>query len=170
VTKSLPQRAGVVNPVNARLIAYWTFMLAVAAENLGGAIWAALRIDYSRVTLQHLGYPLYVFNILGPGELLIAVALLLPGFPVAKQWAYAGATAKYAAALISWLSIGELHSQAGWALLCLVLGIASWALRPRADAASRIGEIRASSWLVTLALLVGLAIITLLTLPTPPQF
>jgi hypothetical protein len=75
--------------VNARPIAYWTFTLVVAGENLGGAIWAALRIDYSRLTLRHLGCPLYLFNILGPGELLIAVALLLPGFPVAKQWAYA---------------------------------------------------------------------------------
>lgn len=164
-----PQGAGVDSPVNARLIAYWASTLVVAGENLGGAIWASLRIDYSRVILQHLGYPLYVFNILGPGELLIAVALLLPGFPVAKQWAYAGTTAKYAAALMSWLSVGEVHSHAGWAVLCLVLGLASWALRPRADAASSIGEIRASRWLVTLALLLVFAVITLLTLPTPPE-
>ncbi|MBO0849580.1 MAG: DoxX family protein [Pseudonocardia sp.] len=170
MSSPLPQRAGVVNFVSARLIAYWTFTLVIAGENLGGAIWAALRIDYSRAILSHLGYPLYVFDILGPGELLIAVALLLPGFPTARQWAYAGATAKYAAALVSWLSVGELHSQAGWAVLCLVLGLASWALRPRADAAPRIGEIRASRWLVTLALVVVLAIVTLLTLPAPPQF
>lgn len=156
--------------MTARPIAYWAFTLVVAGENLGGAIWAALRIDYSRVTLQHLGYPLYLFNVLGPGELLIAVALLLPGFPVAKQWAYAGTTAKYGAALISWLSVGELHSQAGWAVLCLVLGLASWALGSRADSAPRIGEIRASRWLVTLGLLVVFATITVLTLPGPPRF
>lgn len=170
MTEPLSQRASVVGLGNARMIAYWIFTLVVAGENLGGAIWAALRIDYSRVTLQHLGYPLYVFNILGPGELLIAVALLLPGFPMAKQWAYAGTTAKYAAALTSWLSVGELHGQAGWAVLCLVLGLASWAVRPRTDAAPRIGEIRASSWLVTLAILAGFAVLTLLTLPAPPRF
>src|SRR5213078_2656631 len=128
------------------------------------------RIDYSRVTLEHLGYPLYVFNILGPGELLIAVALLLPGFSAVKEWAYAGTSLKYAAAMISWLSLGELGSQAGWAVLCLVLGLASWGLRPRAQAAPRVGEIRTWRWIGTLALLVVFAVITLLTLPAPPQF
>jgi hypothetical protein len=70
---------------NPRLIAYWTLTLIVAWENLGGAIWAFLRIDYSRVTLEHLGYPLFIFNILGPGELCIAVALLLGSLPRAGR-------------------------------------------------------------------------------------
>lgn len=166
---ALLKRAALLDPVNARPIAYWIFTLFIAWENVGGAIWASLRIDYSRVILEHLGYPLYVFNILGPAELCIGVALLLPGFPVAKQWAYAGATAKYAAALISHLSIGDLNSQAGWAVLCLVMGLASWALRPRVQTPPRIREIPARSWLLTFALLAVFVIITLLTLPTPPQ-
>jgi hypothetical protein len=156
--------------MNVRLIVYWALTLVVAWENLGGAIWAFLRIDYSRVTLAHLGYPLFVFNILGPGELCIAVALLLPGLPVIKEWAYAATTVKYTGALVSWLSIGEIGGQAGWALLCLGLGLASWALRPRAATAPRIGDVPAWRWGGVLALLAGFAVFTLLTLPAPPHF
>jgi hypothetical protein len=76
---------------NWRLIAYWTFTLFVAYENLSGSIWAFLRIEYVRVMLTHLGYPQYFLSILGPFELCCAVALLVPRFPVIKEWAYAGA-------------------------------------------------------------------------------
>ncbi len=166
----LLRRVAACEPVNARLIAYWVLTLVIAWENLGGSIWAFLRIDYSRVTLAHLGYPSFLFNILGPGELCIAIALLLPGMPVAKEWAYAATTVKYAAALVSWLSVGEIGSQAGWAVLCLVMGLSSWALRPRDQAAPRVGEVPARRWVGVLALLAGFAVFTLLTLPAPPHF
>ncbi len=92
---------------NWRLIAYWTFTLFVAYENLDGSIWAFLRIEYVRVLLTHLGYPQYFLNILGPFEFACAVALLVPRFPVVKEWAYTGAFINYSAALASHLSVGD---------------------------------------------------------------
>lgn len=71
------------------MIAYCALTLFVAYENLDGAVWSLLR-GYVRADLAHLGYPGYFLNILGPGELCIAVALLVPRFPVAKEWACAG--------------------------------------------------------------------------------
>lgn len=163
-------RIAAPNRQSVRRIAYWALALVIAWENLGGAVWAFLRIDYSRVTLAHLGYPSYLFNVLGPGELCIAVVLLLPVFPVAKEWAYAGATVKYAAALVSWLSVGEIGSQAAWAVLCLVLGLGAWALRPRHTAVTRLRDVPVRRWFGTLAVLVVFTVIALLTLPSPPQY
>ena len=63
---------------NWRLNAYCAITLFVAYENLDGAVSSFLRIGYVRADLAHLGYPGYFPNILGPGELCIAVALLRP--------------------------------------------------------------------------------------------
>lgn len=159
--------------LNWRLIAYWTFTLLVAFENLSGSIWALLRIDYIRMDLAHLGYPQYFLAIVGTGQFLIAVALLLPGFAVAKEWAYAGATLNYSAALTSHLIVGDRHAWI-FPLIYIALALASWVLRPpdrRARTAPRVGEIRATAWLVPVILLLVFGVVAVVTLPTaPPQY
>ena len=45
-------------------IAYWLFTVLVAYELAAGVLWAMLRIEYVRVTLAHLGYPLYLLTYL----------------------------------------------------------------------------------------------------------
>jgi len=40
--------------------------------------------------LVHLGYPIYLLTILGIWKTLGVVALLIPKFPLLKEWAYAG--------------------------------------------------------------------------------
>ena len=39
---------------------------------------------------QQLGYPQYLLPFLGLAKLLGVIALLVPGFPRVKEWAYAG--------------------------------------------------------------------------------
>lgn len=159
--------------LNWRLIAYWAFTLFIAYENLVGAVWSFLQIGYVRADLAHLGYPGYFLNILGPGELCIAVALLVPRFPVAKEWAYAGATLNYLAALASHVLVGD---RLFWILpaICVVATAASWRLRPaerRPQSAPRAAETSAGAWLRPAILLVVFAVVALLTLPkAPPHF
>jgi hypothetical protein len=157
-----------------RLIAYWTFTLFIAYENLAGSIWSFLRIEYVRLDLIHLGYPLYFLDIQGPGQLCIAVAVLAPRLPVAKEWAYAGACLNYLAALASHLFVGDRPGIWILPLIFLVLALASWGLRPpdrRTQTAPRVGEIRAMAWLVPIILLVIFAVVALFTLPkAPPHF
>jgi hypothetical protein len=154
---------------NWRLIAYWTFTLFVAYENLSGSIWAFLRIEYVRVLLTHLGYPLYFLNILGPFELACAVALLVPRFPVVvKEWAYTGAFINYSGALASHLSVGD--GPGIWILpvIMVVLNFASWGLRPpdrRTNSANWAVETRPMKWLVPIVLLAAFAVLGFLTLP-----
>ncbi len=156
---------------NWRLIAYWAFTLVIVYENLAGSIWSFLRIEFVRVDLMHLGYPAYFLNIQGPGQLLIAIVLVVPQFPVAKEWAYAGATLNYSAALASHLFLGDRLAVWILPLICLVLALSSWMLRPpdrRTQAAPQVGEIRAVAGIVPVILLVVFAVVALLTVPQAP--
>jgi uncharacterized membrane protein YphA (DoxX/SURF4 family) len=40
--------------------------------------------------ITHLGYPVYFLTILGVWKILGVAALLIPKFPLLKEWAYAG--------------------------------------------------------------------------------
>jgi hypothetical protein len=40
--------------------------------------------------MTHLGYPLYFLTILGVWKMLGVVTVLIPKFPLLKEWAYAG--------------------------------------------------------------------------------
>ena len=39
---------------------------------------------------DHLGYPVYIISFLGIAKTLGVIAILIPGFPRLKEWAYAG--------------------------------------------------------------------------------
>lgn len=151
-----------------RWIGYWTATLFIAYENVEGAIWSFLRTGSVRVDLAHLGYPLYFLYILGMGEICIAVALLTPRAPVAKEWAYAGACLNYTAAVLSHLFVGDWSTTAALALVCLALAVSSRALRPpdrRPRSAPPTRDGRAVPWLAPALVLVAFAVIAVVTLP-----
>jgi uncharacterized membrane protein YphA (DoxX/SURF4 family) len=73
-----------------RTVAYWTFTIPIAWEMTAGSLWDFFQIEYVRVILTHLGYPLYLDFMLGPWKLAGAAVVLAPRFPRLKEWAYAG--------------------------------------------------------------------------------
>ena len=81
-------------------------------------------------TMNHLGYPLYVLNILGVWKLFGAVALLVPRFPILKEWAYAGVTFNMTGAIVSHLCSGAGMTKVLPPLMFLAATVVSWALRP----------------------------------------
>ena len=74
----------------AKTIAYWvTTVLGPGSFVIGGVL--HLRGDASVLaTLSHLGYPVYFASISGFWKLVGAVAVVVPGLPRLKEWAYAG--------------------------------------------------------------------------------
>ncbi|CAN5344130.1 hypothetical protein BH09BAC3_BH09BAC3_08010 [soil metagenome] len=46
--------------------------------------------DAVELLTNHLGYPVYIIPFLGWAKLLGAIAIIIPGFPRIKEWAYAG--------------------------------------------------------------------------------
>ena len=80
--------------------------------------------------LVHLGYPIYLLTILGIWKTLGVVALLIPKFPLLKEWAYAGFFFSMSGAVFSHIASGDSVVQIFPALFLLILIVASWYFRP----------------------------------------
>lgn len=151
-----------------RAIGYWVCTVIVAFEMAAGGIWDLLRIEYVRVVLTHLGYPLFLLYIIGVPRIPCAFVLLLPRFPRLKEWAYAGA-------FINYMGAGASHvlAESGggmWAgpLVLAGLALVSWALRPagrRLAGSASVTETRAFAWAMPVAIACGMLVVAFLTLP-----
>ena len=84
-------------------------------------------------TLESLGYPPYFLRLLGAAKVLGVVALLIPGRPLLKEWAYAGFTIELLAALASHLVTGTA-THAPPALFALGLILTSYRFAHRGGA------------------------------------
>ena len=80
--------------------------------------------------MTHLGYPVYFASILGLWKLLGAIAIVAPGFPRLKEWAYAGFFFDLTSAAVSRAAVGDGVADILAPLGFLALVLASWALRP----------------------------------------
>jgi uncharacterized membrane protein YphA (DoxX/SURF4 family) len=113
-----------------KTIAYWTTtILGPASFVIGGVINLTQSAQVAPI-MNHLGYPLYFASILGFWKLLGAVAVVVPGFPRLKEWAYAGFFFNLTAAAASRAAVGDSAADVIAPLVFLALVLASWALRP----------------------------------------
>lgn len=170
-TVALNTRRDYLSWTGARLISYWVFTLPVAFEMMAGGIWDLLWIEYVRVTLAHLGYPMYLLTILGVWKIPCALVLLLPRFSRLKEWAYAGAFFTYSGAIASHFLTGDGAELWVPPLVLAIFTLASWALRP---AERRLTSVRTQNetgilaWAVPILLAVVFLILSFLTLPQGP--
>lgn len=115
---------------SSRTIAYWAATGVLGTEMLVGGMWGILGIPYAREMLHGLGYPDYFAALLGTWYLLGGLAILAPGFPRLKEWAYAGATFVYTGAVVSHLAVHDPVGKVLAPVVFLGVSFASWALRP----------------------------------------
>jgi hypothetical protein len=80
--------------------------------------------------ITHLGYPVYLLTILGIWKILGVIALLVPKFPLLKEWAYAGFFFIMLGAICSHIAMADPIKEIIPSLLLLVLTILSWNFRP----------------------------------------
>ena len=111
-------------------IIYWiaTVWLALGMTSTGVVQLFKLKADVDQMT--RLGYPVYLLTILGVWKILGVVAVLIPKYPVLKEWAYAGFFFAMSGAVISHIVSGDPVSQIFPALLLMVLTVVSWYFRP----------------------------------------
>jgi hypothetical protein len=113
-----------------RAIAYWlTTIFGPASFVVGGTLFLA-RGDEQLAVLAHLGYPAYLLTILGVWKWLGALAIVAPGLPLLKEWAYAGFFFDLTGAAASHAFAGDGLGAILPPLFFLGLVMASWALRP----------------------------------------
>src|SRR6266705_99412 len=80
--------------------------------------------------ITHLGYPIYFLTILGIWKILGVVAVLIPKFPLLKEWAYAGFFFAMSGAVFSHIGLGDPMNEIAPSLVLLILIVVSWYLRP----------------------------------------
>ena len=80
--------------------------------------------------ITHLGYPVYFLTILGIWKILGVIAVLIPKFPLLKEWAYAGFVFIMTGAIFSHIAVGDPMTDIFPSLLLLLLTIVSRYFRP----------------------------------------
>lgn len=114
-----------------KLIIYWVATALLAFGMLQSGIMAVLRTDQWVKLVTDLGYPKYFLTILGVWKILGVIAVLLPGFKLLKEWAYAGFFFVMTGALISHIACGDYAVKAILGPVFQTLFIVlSWYFRP----------------------------------------
>ena len=85
----------------ARKVIYWVSTGLVAALSFFAAFGYLSGSPQAVQGFAHVGYPQQLRIILGIAKLLGAITLLVPGFPILKEWAYAGFTFAWIAAHVA---------------------------------------------------------------------
>ena len=98
----------------------WIVTGLMAALMLMSAVPDLLRLSGAVDVFRHLGYPPYLLPFLGAAKMLGVAAILVPGMPKLKEWAFAGLLFDVTGALYSHVSVGD--SKSGW--LPAVVGVA----------------------------------------------
>jgi uncharacterized membrane protein YphA (DoxX/SURF4 family) len=113
----------------ARSITYWiTTVIVVALSAFAG--YAYLSGSPQAVAgFTHVGYPQQLRILLGIAKPLGAIALIVPGLPRLKEWAYAGFTFAWIAAFIAH-HLAKDGKEAFGPLVLLALLAVSYVTRP----------------------------------------
>ena len=80
--------------------------------------------------ITHLGYPEYLLTLLGIWKILGVAVLLIPKYPLLKEWAYAGFFFITSGAMFSHIAAGDVITESFPSLLLLILTAVSWYFRP----------------------------------------
>lgn len=111
-------------------IIYWIATGWLALGMLSTGVVQLLKTKEEAELMTHLGYPLYFLTILGIWKILGVIAVLIPEFPLLKEWAYAGFFFAMSGAIISHLAMGDAAKEFFGPVLLLALTIVSWYFRP----------------------------------------
>ncbi len=111
-------------------IIYWIATIWLSLGMVSTGIVQLMRIQEEVDVFANLGYPAYLMTILGIWKILGVVAILIPKYPLLKEWAYAGFFFAMSGAVFSHFAVGDKAIHYFGPVLLLVLIAASWYFRP----------------------------------------
>ena len=111
-------------------IIYWIATIWFALGMGSTAVVQLMKNKEDVDMMTALGYPIYILMIIGVWKILGVIAILIPKFPLIKEWAYAGFFFIMSGAIISHLAVGDAAKTLFGPILLIVLTIASWYFRP----------------------------------------
>ena len=109
---------------------YWVSTVWLALGMVSTGIVQIIKMKEEADNFSNLGYPTYLMTLLGVWKILGVIAVLIPKFPLLKEWAYAGFFFAMSGAIISHLAVGDKPIELLGPALLLVLTIISWYFRP----------------------------------------
>ncbi|MBD2703221.1 DoxX family protein [Spirosoma sp. BT702] len=107
-------------------VTYWILTGLFAFVMTGSAIPNIMVNPISVQGFSEMGYPTYIIPFLGWAKLLGSVAILVPGFPRLKEWAYAGLMFDLLGATYSVANSGKDVSNWAPIFIFVALGFASY--------------------------------------------
>ncbi|MFI5153085.1 MAG: DoxX family protein [Chitinophagales bacterium] len=89
------------------LIIYWVTTGLMSFGMFGSGLAQILHAKEMVDIIVPLGYPLYFLYIIGIWKMLGVIAILVPGYKLVKEWAYAGLFFVMSGAFVSHLASGD---------------------------------------------------------------
>ena len=111
-------------------VAYWVCTGLVVFFIGSGGLAYVMRVPDVVAGVVALGFPVYFIVLLGVWKVLGSIAILMPRFPLIKEWAYAGIMIDLTGAAVASLATGGAWWHVAAPLVIAVLLVVSWALRP----------------------------------------
>jgi hypothetical protein len=106
---------------------YWIVTGLFAFMMFGSAIPDVLSSEIAVKGMhEDLGYPLYFIPFIGVAKILGVIAILIPGFPRIKEWAYAGLFFDLIGATFSCYAAGVRGADLGFMLMPILLWTLSY--------------------------------------------
>jgi DoxX-like family len=112
------------------LIWYWIITVILSFCIFSGGVAQAVQVKEVVQGFKPLGYPAYFISIIGVWKVLGIIAILIPGFKLLKEWAYAGIFFAMSGAVISHIASGDVSVQIVAPFVLAVFTVLSWYLRP----------------------------------------
>ena len=113
-----------------KLIWYWIITGLLSFCIFFGGLTQAVQMKQTIEGFKPLGYPTYFISLIGIWKMLGIIAILIPGFKLLKEWAYAGIFFTMTGAVISHIASDDIKVQIIAPFMLAVFAVLSWYLRP----------------------------------------
>jgi len=113
-----------------KLMWYWIITVILSFCLFSGGMAQAVQVKGVIDGFKPLGYPTYFISLIGIWKMLGIIAILVPGFKLLKEWAYAGLFFVMSGAVISHIASDHVTIQIIAPVLLTIFIILSWYLRP----------------------------------------
>lgn len=121
-------------------IIYWIATIWLALGMTSTAIVQLIKMKEETDMMVRLGYPFYFLTIIGIWKILGVIAVLVPRFPLLKEWAYAGFFFTMSGAVFSHIAVGDSAKDLFGPILLIVLTVVSWYFRPESRRLSAVSN------------------------------
>src|ERR1700761_3320191 len=113
-----------------KVVWYWIITAILSFCIFMGGLAQAMQVKGVVEGFKPLGYPTYFISLIGVWKVLGVIAILIPKFPLLKEWAYAGLFFTMTGAVISHIASNDITPQIIAPIVLAIFTVLSWYLRP----------------------------------------